>query len=173
MFRYIIKRILISIPLLLGISLFTFALIQLTPGNFFDTLKLDPQISSETIAHYEQLYNLDKPLLQQYGYWLKNVLQLNFGYSFYYNCPVSTIIKSRLLNTFILSLSGMLLTWMVAIPLGIVMAVHRNRFWDRFLSFGAFIFLSIPGFFLAILLLYFAAHYGGLPSYHPRCHSRR
>ncbi|MDP8265410.1 MAG: ABC transporter permease [Candidatus Aceula meridiana] len=163
MFRYIIKRILISIPLLLGISLFTFVLIQLTPGNFFDTLKLDPQVSSETIAHYEKLYNLDKPLLQQYGYWLKNVLQLNFGYSFYYNCPVVKIIKSRLLNTFILSFSGMLLTWLVAIPLGIVMAINRNRFWDRFLSFGAFIFLSIPGFFLAILLLYFASHYGGLP----------
>ncbi len=163
MIRYIIRRLIISIPLLIGISLMTFALIQLTPGNFFDTLKMDPQISQETIRHYEELYQLDRPLWEQYFHWLKNVTRLNFGYSFYYNCPVSTIIKSRLFNTFILSLSAMLLTWLVAIPLGIVMAVHRNRFWDKLLSLIAFICLSVPSFFLAILFLYAASHFGGLP----------
>lgn len=163
MIRYIIKRILVAVPLLFGISLMTFMLMQLTPGNFFDTLKLDPQISSETIAHYERLYHLDKPLFTQYFYWVKNLFQFNLGYSFYYNCPVSRIIASRLFNTFILSLSAMLFTWMVAIPLGIVMAVHRNGFIDKFLSFFSFVALSVPSFFLAILLLYGVSRLGILP----------
>ncbi len=163
MFKYIVKRILIAIPLLLGMSLLTFVLMQVTPGNFFDTLKLDPQVSPETIAHYERLYNLDKPLFQQYFHWLKNLVHLDFGYSFHYNAPVSKIISSRLFNTFILSLSSMLVAWLVAIPLGIIMAVNRNRFIDKFLSFLSFVSLSVPGFFLAILLLYFASKVGGLP----------
>ncbi len=163
MIRFIIKRLLVAIPLLIGISLLTFALMQLTPGNFFDTLKMDPQMSTETIQHYEQLYRLDRPLWDQYVHWLRNALRLNFGYSFYYNAPVANIIQSRLFNTFILSLSAMLLTWMVAIPLGIVMAVHRNRFWDKALSLIAFICLSMPSFFLAILLLFAFSHIGGLP----------
>ena len=66
MLKYILKRILISIPLLLAMSLLTFVLMHMTPGNFFDSLKLDPQISKETIAHYEELYQLDKPMLYQY-----------------------------------------------------------------------------------------------------------
>ena len=141
----------------------TFALIQLTPGNFFDALKLDPQVSAETIRHYERLYYLDKPLIQQYFYWLKNLLHFNLGYSFYYNCPVSGIIAGRLFNTFLLSFSSLLVTWFLAIPLGIVMAVHRNRFIDKVLSFFSFVSLSIPSFFLAILLLYFASRIGILP----------
>ncbi|MDP8263912.1 MAG: ABC transporter permease [Candidatus Aceula lacicola] len=163
MFKYVLKRILIAIPLLFGISLLTFILIQITPGNFFDTLKLDPQVSPQTIAHYEKLYYLDKPLLQQYLHWLKNLLHFNLGYSFYYNAPVSEIISSRLFNTFILALSAMLATWLIAIPLGIVMAVRRNRFIDKFLSIISFISLSVPSFFLAIILLYFASKFGGLP----------
>ena len=80
MFKYIIKRILVSIPLLLVMSLLTFYLMHITPGNFFDTLRMDPQISEETLARYEELYQLDKPLLQQYLHWLKNIVHLQDGY---------------------------------------------------------------------------------------------
>lgn len=163
MLKFIIRRILISIPLLLGISLLTFALIQLTPGNFFDTFKLDPRISPDTIAHYEKLYHLDRPLLVQYLSWLKNLFKGDLGYSFYYSAPVGEILKSRLFNTFILSVSALLFTWLIAIPLGMLMAVYRNRFIDKFLSFLSFVFLSVPSFFLAILLLYAASRVGGLP----------
>lgn len=163
MLKFILKRVLISIPLLLGISLMTFALIQLTPGNFFDTLKLDPRVSSDTIAHYEKLYHLDRPLIEQYFSWLKNIFKFDLGYSFYYNCPVGQILKGRLFNTFILSVSALLFTWIIAIPLGMLMAVYRNRFIDKFLSFLSFVFLSVPSFFLAILLLYAVSVVGGLP----------
>lgn len=141
----------------------TFLLIQLTPGNFFDALKLDPRISPETIAHYEKLYRLDRPLMEQYGAWLKNLFLGDFGYSFYYSCPVGKILQGRLFNTFVLSLSSLLFTWFVAIPLGIVMAMYRNRLIDKLLSFLSFLCLSVPSFFLAILLLYVVSIVGGLP----------
>ncbi len=163
MTKFIIKRILVAIPLLLVMSLLTFALMQMTPGNFFDSLRLDPTISEDTLNRYEELYQLDKPVLVQYFYWLKNILKLDFGYSFFYNVPVSRIIADRLFNTFILSLASMLLTWMLAIPLGIWAALHRNKFIDKTLSIFSFMGLSMPSFFLAMLLLYGAAQIGGIP----------
>ena len=163
MFKYILKRILIAIPLLLAMSLLTFWLMQKTPGNFFDSLRLDPQISQETIARYEKLYQLDKPIFQQYITWLKNIFRGEFGYSFFYNVPVSRVLGPRLFNTFILSISSLLFTWLIAIPLGIWAAVKRNKFIDKFLSFLSFSALSMPSFFLAVLLLYAASHTGLLP----------
>ena len=163
MIRYIIRRIFISIPLLFAISLLTFILMQVSPGNFFDTLKLDPQVSSETIARYEQLYYLDRPLFAQYLHWVRNLLRFNLGYSFFYNCPVSRIISQRLYNTFILSVASLLLTWCVAIPLGIWAALRRNRLIDRALSLFSFAGLSMPSFFLAMLLLYAASRTNILP----------
>ncbi|MBF0522419.1 MAG: ABC transporter permease [Candidatus Omnitrophica bacterium] len=163
MFKYIIKRILISIPLLLAMSLLTFILIQMTPGNFFDSMRLDPQISKETISRYERLYHLDKPVLDQYFTWIKNMFKGEFGYSFFYNVPVARVLSGRLFNTFILSLASLLLTWLIAIPLGIWAAVRRNKFVDKSLSLLSFAGLSVPSFFLAILLLYFASQTGILP----------
>ena len=163
MLKFIIKRILVAIPLLLAMSLLTFILMQATPGNFFDSLKMDPTMSPETIQKYEQLYGLDKPLAFQYIKWLGNIFKLEFGYSFFYNVPVSKILSDRLMNTFILSLASMLLTWGIAIPLGIIAAVNRNKWIDKLLSLFSFAGLSVPSFFLAIVLLYFASQTGWLP----------
>ena len=163
MINYIAKRICISIPLLLAISFLTFLFIQLAPGNFFDTLRLEPQISEETIAHYEALYHLDKPIIIQYFYWLRNLLKLDFGYSFYYNCPVQKVIFYRLFNTLLLSAISLIFTWAIALPLGTFAAVNRNRFIDRFFSVLSFIGLSIPNFFFALLLLYIASFLNFIP----------
>ncbi|MBM3249137.1 MAG: ABC transporter permease, partial [Candidatus Omnitrophica bacterium] len=142
MINYILRRILIAMPLLLVMSLVTFLAINLAPGNFFDSLRLDPQFSEETIKHYESLYHLDKPVIAQYFYWLKNLLKLDFGYSFFYNCPVKKIIAGRLLNTLLLSVVSLFFTWIIAIPLGIIAAVNRNKFVDRFFSLISFVGLS-------------------------------
>lgn len=163
MLKIIIRRFLIAIPQLIGISLLAFFLIQSTPGSFFDTLKLDPQISQETIERYERLYHLDKPLWQQYGHWLVNTLRFDFGHSFFYNIPVKKIIASRLFNTFILALSSFLFTWLIAIPLGILAAVHRNRFADRIIQFCSYMALSSPSFLVAMLLLFVFSKWGHLP----------
>jgi len=163
MLKFIIKRILVAIPLLLAMSLLTFILMQSTQGNFFDSLKMDPTISPETVERYKTLYGMDKPVMQQFFIWIKNLFRLEFGYSFFYNIPVKSIIAGRLFNTFILSFASMLLTWFIAIPLGIIAAVNRNKFIDKFLSMLSFAGLSTPSFFLAILLLYFASQTGILP----------
>ncbi|MDO8304099.1 MAG: ABC transporter permease, partial [Sedimentisphaerales bacterium] len=160
MFKYILKRILISIPLLLGISLLTFFLMQLTPGNFFDTLKLNPQISPETIQRYEELYHLDKPVWEQYFYWLKNLFHGELGYSFFYNVPVSHLLGGRLWNTFVLSLAAFLFTWLIAIPLGIWAALRCNSWIDRGVQMFSYLALSTPSFFLAMMLLFIFSQSG-------------
>ncbi len=152
-----------AIPQLLGISLITFALMQMTPGNFYDSLKMDPQISEDTIKRYERLYHLDEPLFKQYGYWLKNLCRFEFGYSFFYNIPVSEILSSRLLNTFILSFASFLFTWLIAIPLGIWAALHHNRLTDRCLQFLSYLALSSPSFLVAMILLFLASQSSLLP----------
>jgi peptide/nickel transport system permease protein len=163
MSSYIIRRFIISIPLLLAMTFVTFLFIQIAPGNFFDTLKLNPQISEETIQRYESQYSLDKPILIQYINWLKGILRLDLGYSFFYNAPVIKIIKSRLLNTLLLTVSSLIFTWMVALPLGIWAAIKQNRFIDRALSLLSFIGLSSPSFFLALIFLYLATYLKILP----------
>lgn len=163
MWTYILKRILVAIPMLLGIALLTFVLMSMTPGNFLDTIRLDPQISQETIAHYEKLYQLDKPMWMQYLHWVKNIFKLEFGYSFYFNVPVSKIIAGRLWNTFLLSFVSFLFTWCVALPLGIWAAVHREKLSDRMIQILSYVFLSIPSFFVAMILLFWAAQGSWLP----------
>lgn len=163
MATYIIRRLIITLPLLLAMTFVTFMLIHLAPGNYFDALRMNPQISEETIEKYESQYHLDEPPIIQYVYWLGNLLRLDLGYSFVMQSPVTKVIAKRLLNTLILSLSAMIFTWFVAIPLGIFCAVHQNRFADRFFSALSFVGLSIPNFFFALLLLYLASRTGLLP----------
>jgi peptide/nickel transport system permease protein len=160
---YIIRRLIISIPLLLAISFITFLFIQIAPGDFFDTMRMNPQISPETISMYEKRYHLDEPILIQYFYWIKNLLKLDLGYSFFYNLEVSRVILSRLFNTLLLSFSSILITWLFAIPFGVWAALHRNKMIDRGLSVLSYIGLSIPNFFFALLLLFLASVTGVLP----------
>ncbi len=163
MIMRMLKRLLISLLLLMVMSFVTFWLMHLTPGNYFDSMKLNPQISAETIASYEKLYHLKDPLIVQYGHWLLNVCRGEFGYSFYYNIPVAEIISSRLGNTFILSLASLILTWGLAIPLGIWAALRHGFLADKVMSGMAFAAFSLPSFFLAMLMLFFFSQSGLLP----------
>lgn len=156
MFSYLCKRLLIAIPLLLAISFITFLFVNLSPGNYFDRLRLNPQISEETIEKYIRLYQLDKPLILQYLAWLRRLLHLDLGYSFTYNIPVTRVLGMRIFNTLLLTLSSFFFTWLVALPLGIIAAVKVDRLWDKLISFICYLFLSLPTFFLAFLLLYLA-----------------
>lgn len=163
MLRYIVRRFLHMIPLLIGISLISFFIIQLAPGDFLTQQALNPQVSAERIAQERARFGLDKPIYLQYIIWLKNMLRLDFGYSFAYRLPVFTLIKSRLYNTFILSLSAMVFTWVLSIPLGIVSAVKQYSWLDKLISVFAFLGLAIPNFFFALLLLYMAMKSGWFP----------
>jgi len=160
---YISRRLLHMVPLLLGISLISFIIIQLAPGDFLTQQALNPQVSTERIAQERARFGLDKPVYVQYFIWLKNALRLDFGHSFSYRVPVFRLIGARLFNTFILSLSAMVFTWILSIPLGIISAIKQYSWVDKLLTFLAFLGLAIPNFFFALLLLFMAMHTGWFP----------
>jgi len=160
---YILKRLASVLPLLIFLPLLTFLLMHLVPGNYFDSLRMNPQISRDTLERYEQMYHLDQPVLMQYLYWLSNLLRLDFGYSFAYNQPVLKLLASRFANTLLLTGTSFLLAWFLAAVLGLWAGMRRDRWPDRVLSLTAYVGLSIPNFFLCLLLLWQAASWGALP----------
>ena len=151
--KYIFKRILMTFPLLLAMSFVSFFLIRLAPGDMLAPYRANPQISQKTITAIEKKFHLDKSLLVQYGYWLKNVLHGDMGYSFLKKDNVSSVIGSRLMNTLILALFTIFITWTIAIPIGIYAAMNQYKPIDGIFSFVSYIGISFPNFFLALLLL--------------------
>lgn len=163
MFRFIVHRLFQVVPLLLAITVISFGVMQLAPGDYLDTLRGQPTIRPETIERLKQDFGLDQPWYVQYGKWLGNAVQGDFGYSFTYKIGVFSLIGQRLYYTFLLSLWATLFAWCIAIPLGIYIAVHRNGIIDRVVNFVAFAGISLPGFFVALLAMKYAADYGHFP----------
>jgi peptide/nickel transport system permease protein len=161
--RFLLRRLINMIPLLVGITFLSFVVMSLAPGDFFSTLKMNPQISPAVIKQMEAEFGLDQPLLIRYLKWLWSVLHLDLGFSLAYRVSVTSLIGSRAINTIILSASSMLFSWAIAIPIGIVVAVNQNSIWDRILSFLAFFGMSVPNFFLAFLMMYLALQTGWFP----------
>src|SRR6185312_11544690 len=120
-------------------------------------------ISPEKLAQLRAERHLDKPWYIQYAYWLKGAVQGDFGYSVAYKTSASTLIASRLWNTFLLSLCATILAWCVAVPLGIWAAVKKDSWVDRLCSMIAFVGLSVPDVLLALLALMLAASTGWFP----------
>ena len=164
MFSFILKRLIQMIPLVFGITFISFIIINLAPGDYLTSLKMNPQISQETLEQLKKTYGLDKPLIVQYFQWLWNALQFNFGYSFSYNVPVIDLIKERVPNTLFLSITSAVLAWGLAIPLGILSALYQNKFIDKVIQLSSFTFMSIPNFFLAFLFLFIAVKTGIFPT---------
>ncbi len=164
MFLYILRRLLLMIPLVIGISLISFGALQLAPGDYVDQLKQNPSIKPETIARLKKDFGLDQPPLKQYGLWLYRAVRYrDFGESFTYHQPAFELIGSRIYYTFILSLASLILSWAIAVPLGVYTATHRNSFLDRLFNFGAFGGVSLPSFFVALLAIKFAQQSGWFP----------
>jgi peptide/nickel transport system permease protein len=163
MLKFLLRRLAQMIPLLLGITLISFVVMQLAPGDFLTQMQQDPRISAAAIEELRRQYGLDRPWYQQNFFWLANAVRLNFGYSLAYHVPVTTLIGERMFNTFVLSLASLIFAWTLAIPLGIIAAVRRNSWIDRTASFFSFAGISIPGFFFALLLLLFAQRTGWFP----------
>lgn len=161
--RYFLKRLVSAIPLFIFLPLLTFVLMHFVPGNYFDTLRMNPQISPETIKQYERMYHLDEPVWMQFFYWLRNIVHLDFGYSFSYKQPVFDLLMSRLWNTFLLTGTAFGLAWLLAAVLGLWAGLHRDGLTDRIMRFIAYAGLSVPNFFLCLLLLWGASLWGGIP----------
>ncbi len=163
MLKYILRRLIIMIPELFVISFMVFMIMWAAPGDFLDQYRMDPSVSPEFLEALEKELGLDKPPIVQYGIWLKNVLTGDFGYSFYYRQPVSKLIWGRVFATVILSLSSFFFSWTLGIITGIFSALKKYSIWDKILTVVAFSGIAIPGFFLALLLLYIAANTGWFP----------
>ncbi len=163
MLKFLLRRILIMIPLIIGITFISFAAMSLIPGNFVANLALDPKISPQVLKQMEAEFGLDQPLLLRYARWLWGIAHLRLGVSLAYRVEVAHLIGPRVLNTVILALSSMALSWALAIPIGIIVAVRQNSILDRTLSFLAFLGMSVPAFFLAFLAIDFALWSGWFP----------
>lgn len=163
MLQFISRRLFQVIPLLLAITIISFGVMQLAPGNYLDTLRGQPTIRPETIEKLQRDFGLDQPWPVQYARWLGNAVQGDFGYSFTYKINVVTLIVQRLYYTFILSFWATVFAWVIAIPLGIYIATHRNGWVDRIANLVAFAGISLPGFFMALLAMKFAQESGYFP----------
>ncbi len=163
MLKYVLKRLLQMVPLVIGMTFISFLIIKLAPGDYFSQLELNPSISRETIEELKKLYGLDQNLLVQYFKWLVNALQFKLGYSFAYHKPVISLIKERLVNTLELTLTSFIFSWLIAVPLGIVAGVYRGKLLDRLITFFSLFGISVPNFFLAFIFMYFAAKTGLFP----------
>lgn len=157
MANYLIKRILMLIPLLLGITLITFTVIHLAPGEPVEMqTAMSPKVSAQSRARLREFYGLDKPLHVQYGKWLGNLSRLDFGRSFAPdNRPVLDKIKERIPITISLNVIALILEFGLALPIGILAAVHRDTLLDRAISFFVFVGFAVPTFWLALLCMYF------------------
>jgi peptide/nickel transport system permease protein len=163
MLRFILRRLLQMIPLLLGITFISFMVMQLAPGDYLTQMQGNPQVNPETIERLRTSFGLDRPWYVQYFLWLKNAAMGDFGYSFSYKLPVFTLIGQYVMATLLLSVASLIFAWVVAIPLGVYAAVHKNGIIDRLASFIAFAGISAPGFFVALLALLLAQKTGWFP----------
>jgi len=171
---YLIKRFFEMIPTLFGITLISFFIIHLAPGKPTDIFsELNPKITPEAREKLEKYYGLDKPVIVQYGLWLKRVVTLDFGESFSSDRrPVmqkiwdtkQPLLDRRLFITFMINLLSMIVIFIVAIPIGISSATHQNSLFDRITTTTVFIGFAMPSFWLALLLMIvFGVHLHWLP----------
>lgn len=161
-FKYITKRILQTIPLLIIVSLISFFIIRLSPVDPLAELRLNPSISQETLDKEIKRLNLDKPVYVQYFSWAKSFVKGDLGYTSAGE-KVSDKLKERIPNTLLLAFVVIFMTWSVGIPLGILAAVKKETFIDRALTLLSSIGMAIPSFFFAILMLIFAVKTGWFP----------
>jgi peptide/nickel transport system permease protein len=158
------SRILHGLLLLAGVSLFAFTLLSVAPGNFFDELRLNPQVSPATVAALKVQYGMDRPLPVRYLRWLASVTRGDFGYSLSYHSAVGPLLMVRARNTLFLAGLATLLAWMVALPWGVLEALHRGGWVDRIGGGVTAALLAIPDVLLGLILLLLAARTGWFPT---------
>lgn len=165
MWRYILRRLVQAIPLLLGISLISFFIMRLAPGGPLSGLLMNPKVSPADVARIEHAWGLDRPLYIQYFKWLWAMIRGDWGLSYKTGLPVWQMIMSRLPATFTLMFSAFVLSVAIALPAGVLSAVKRYSLPDYVVTFLAFIGVAMPSFWFGLMLqLFFSVKLGWLPS---------
>lgn len=150
---YIGRRLIRAILLLIGVSALCFLFTEMAPGSFFDEMRLNPQISPETISALRSRYGFDQPLFVRYGRWMKSALHADLGYSVAYNVPVAPLLWSRAKNTLLLTTTALLLTWLISVPLGVWAASRRGGLLDKAVMLVGSFLVSVPELVIAVGLL--------------------
>ncbi|MBW9088324.1 ABC transporter permease [Rhizobium wenxiniae] len=161
MIRYILWRIMVMIPTLILISMLVFTIIELPPGDYFESYVAEMRAIGEPadMQEIEELrarYGFDQPLPIRYLHWVGGMMVGDFGYSFEYRLPVSDVVGDRLWLTILVSVVTIILTWLLAFPIGIYSATHQYSWGDYGLTLLGLIGLAVPNFVLALILMYFA-----------------
>ncbi|MBD2357809.1 ABC transporter permease [Tolypothrix sp. FACHB-123] len=153
-FIYVVKRILQALLTLFLASALSFLVIQLAPGDYVDTLQQNPKISRDRIDEIKQQLGLDKSWLEQFWLWLWRIFTKgDFGTSFVYQRPVVSLLQERIPATLLLAIASLIVTWAIAIPLGIIAAVKQNKLVDRVLQVISYTGQGFPSFITALFLL--------------------
>lgn len=155
MYAYVIRRLLLVLPMMLGITLISFFIIHLSPGDPTEQLTdLNPYASAEATERLRELYHLDKPIVVQYFLWLKNIAVLDFGYSFSQDArPVIDKIAERIPITLLINVLSLIIVLAVAIPVGVLSATRQYSIFDKIASLFVFFGFAMPTFWLALLLM--------------------
>jgi peptide/nickel transport system permease protein len=169
---YIIRRVLFSLVTIFLVSILSFAIIQLPPGDYVDSYIAQLQATGTPVSQSEaenlrQRYGLDRPFPVQYGLWMQQVLRGNLGTSMQWQRPVSEVIGDRLALTVVVSLAALVFTWMIALPIGIFSAVRQYSIADYIATTIGFMGLAVPNFLFALVIMYigwsmFGLNVGGL-----------
>jgi peptide/nickel transport system permease protein len=162
--KFLARRFVHAILLLLAVSVFSFALLQWAPGSFFDSMRLDPRISSQTVSGMRAEYGVDRPFVVRYARWMDSVLKGEMGFSFAYGTSVGPLLWARARNTLLLTGSATLLAWLLAVPIGIWGAASKGTWGDRACGLAMSTLLTIPDLLLALILLLLAVRTGWFPT---------
>ena len=152
--KYIAKRIAVSVPIILGVILITFVLMNYIPGNAV-TAMMQNKINNETVARVEEEMHLNDPILVRFGLYIKDLLHGDLGTSFVMNQPVFNLIKNAFPNTIKLALSAIAFAWILGIPIGIISALKKNTCLDKLFMGVSLMGISMPTFSIGIILQYY------------------
>ncbi|HWQ52476.1 MAG TPA: ABC transporter permease [Bryobacteraceae bacterium] len=161
---WLIRRLAHAALVLFGVSVLSFAFLELAPGDYLSEMRLDPRIAPETVAALRARHGLDQPLPVKYARWVASAARGDLGFSFAYNTPAAPLVWTRARNTLVLTMAATLAAWLIAIPLGLWFAARRGGWADRAGAAGLAALVSIPDLLLALLLLMFAVRTRALPA---------
>jgi len=157
LYKYILKKIIMMIPVLIGMTIIVFLILHLSPGDPVEMIA-GPRASPEVYNNIRTHLGLDQPLIVQYAVFIKNILKGNLGVSILQHRPVIDLIKERLPITLDLGLSVLVVSFLIAVPIGIIAAVHRNTWADYLVMSGALVGISMPTFWFGLILMYIFAY---------------
>lgn len=161
---YLGRRLGRAVLVLFGVSALCFVLAEAAPGSFIDELRLDPQMSSATVAALRERYGLDRSIPEKYLQWLRSLAQGEFGFSLSYDGPVGPLLWPRVQNTLLLTVPATVLAWVIAVPVGVWAARERGKWGDRVTAGATTTLLSVPDLLLGLGLLLLAIRTGYFPT---------